>query len=125
MLTIKDTGTYLEINQTIAGLTTVREYTFEYSEVSTVNVDNHFVLKTDSESFSEHFDNITLIDITLGVSSAAGLAAYISSLSNNTINSTVTGEPTGSDVVPNIVSLTQAEYDAGTPVSNTLYIIVV
>jgi hypothetical protein len=41
----------------------------------------------------------------------------------NTINTTVTGEPTGTDLVLNVVSLTQAEYDAGTPVSTTLYII--
>lgn len=33
------------------------------------------------------------------------------------------GEPSGSDQVLNIVSLTQAEYDAGTPVATTLYII--
>lgn len=42
----------------------------------------------------------------------------------NTINSTVTGEPTGSDVILNVVSLTQAEYDAGTPVATTYYVIV-
>ena len=41
----------------------------------------------------------------------------------NNFNSKTTGEPTGSDVMVNIVSLTQAEYDAGTPVSTTLYII--
>jgi len=41
----------------------------------------------------------------------------------NTINSDVVGEPTGSDVVPNIVTLTQAEYDASTPVETTFYII--
>ena len=41
----------------------------------------------------------------------------------NTINSAVAGEPTGSDLVTNVVSLTQAEYDAGTPVSTTLYVI--
>tara|TARA_R110000772_G_scaffold181420_1_gene292726 strand:- start:43 stop:411 length:369 start_codon:yes stop_codon:yes gene_type:complete len=121
MLTITDTGTYLEITQAIAGLSAVREYTFEYSQVSTVNIDNHFLLKTTSESFSEHFDNITLVGITLGDSSAAGLAAHISALS---INSNTFGEPAGSDVVLNRVSLTQAEYDAGTPVSTTLYIIV-
>ena len=33
------------------------------------------------------------------------------------------GEPSGSDSITNIVSLTQAEYDAGTPVATTLYII--
>jgi len=41
----------------------------------------------------------------------------------NTINSEVIGEPTGSDVVLNVVSLTQAEYNAGTPVATTFYVI--
>ena len=41
----------------------------------------------------------------------------------NTIESDVTGEPTGSDQMLNVVSLTQAEYDAGTPIATTLYII--
>jgi hypothetical protein len=41
----------------------------------------------------------------------------------NTIESVTAGEPTGSDQVLNVVSLTQAEYDAGTPVSTTFYII--
>lgn len=39
------------------------------------------------------------------------------------VNSILTGEPTGSDVVLNMVSLTQAEYDAGTPVATTFYLI--
>ena len=41
----------------------------------------------------------------------------------NTIESITTGEPTGSDQVVNVVSLTQAEYDAGTPIATTFYII--
>jgi len=41
----------------------------------------------------------------------------------NTINSTTTSEPTGSDLVYNVVSLTQAEYDAGSPVATTFYVI--
>ena len=41
----------------------------------------------------------------------------------NTIDSIVSGEPTGSDRVINVVSLTQAEYDAGTPIATTFYII--
>ena len=40
-----------------------------------------------------------------------------------TINSVTTGEPTGSDAVLNVVSLTQAEYDAGAKVATTFYII--
>ncbi len=39
------------------------------------------------------------------------------------IDSITNGEPTGSDQVLNVVSLTQAEYDAGTPIATTLYII--
>jgi hypothetical protein len=39
------------------------------------------------------------------------------------INSVVAGEPSGSDVVSNVVSLTQAEYDAGSPVAGTFYVI--
>jgi len=42
----------------------------------------------------------------------------------NTINSKTTSEPTGSDLVYNVVSLTQAEYDAGSPVATTFYLIV-
>jgi hypothetical protein len=41
----------------------------------------------------------------------------------STINSTTAGEPTGSQVVLNIVTLTQAEYDAGIKVANTFYAI--
>lgn len=39
------------------------------------------------------------------------------------LTSSTDGEPTGSGIVRNIVFLTQAEYDAGTPNSTTLYII--
>jgi hypothetical protein len=41
----------------------------------------------------------------------------------NTINSKTISEPTGSDLVYNVVSLTQSEYDAGSPVATTFYII--
>jgi hypothetical protein len=39
------------------------------------------------------------------------------------VGSTLTNEPTGADKVLNIVSLTQAEYDAGTKVATTFYAI--
>ena len=39
----------------------------------------------------------------------------------NTIDSSVTGEPTGSDVVLNVVTLTTAEFTAGTKILTTLY----
>tara|TARA_R110000803_G_scaffold68944_2_gene131058 strand:+ start:112 stop:1836 length:1725 start_codon:yes stop_codon:yes gene_type:complete len=63
--------------------------------------------------------NSTVYDFSVddaGVLGAAGV-------SPTTVNSITTGEPTGSDQVINIVSLTQAEYDAGTPVATTFYII--
>ena len=44
-------------------------------------------------------------------------------VSMGNVKSNATGEPTGSDQVANIVSLTQAEYDAGTPNADTFYII--
>jgi hypothetical protein len=115
MLTITDTGTYLEITQAIAGLSAVREYTFEYSQVSTVTIDNHFLLKTTSEDFSEHFDNITLVGITLGDSSAAGLAAYISALSLN---------PASEDINKTILSLANplgVYYNMASAHSNATY----
>jgi len=43
---------------------------------------------------------------------------------DKTVKSNTVGEPTGSDVVLNVVSLTQAEYDAGTKIATTLYIII-
>ena len=47
----------------------------------------------------------------------------IQTLQNNKVSSNTTGEPTGSGVVPNIVKVTQAEYDAGTPITTTFYVI--
>ena len=37
------------------------------------------------------------------------------------VDSVTTGEPTGSYAIGNIVSLTQAEYDAGTKIATTIY----
>ena len=42
---------------------------------------------------------------------------------DDVVFSKTAAEPTGSDQVFNVVSLTQAEYDAGTPVATTFYII--
>ena len=41
----------------------------------------------------------------------------------NTINTELEDGMTGEDLVLNVLSLTTAEYDAGTPISTTLYII--
>ena len=50
-------------------------------------------------------------------------ALELESRINQKVSSNVAIEPAGSDAITNIVSLTQAEYDAGTPNPNTLYII--
>jgi hypothetical protein len=60
-------------------------------------------------------DGSTSDDVLLGDGTTTSLDDLVS---NDT-----TGEPTGSDSVNKIVSLTQAEYDAGTPVSDTFYLI--
>lgn len=44
-------------------------------------------------------------------------------IEENVVSTITTSEPSGSDKVLNMVSLTQAEYDAGTPVATTFYII--
>tara|TARA_R110000851_G_scaffold268235_1_gene420925 strand:+ start:4638 stop:5300 length:663 start_codon:yes stop_codon:yes gene_type:complete len=66
--------------------------------------------------------NITVGSVTQHQASLSITESQISDLSNY-VESTATGEPTGSDVVNNMVSLTQTEYDAGTPVATTFYVI--
>lgn len=51
-----------------------------------------------------------------------GVAGTMVKAGNFVANST-TGEPAGSSPILNAVSLTQAEYDAGTPLDGTLYMI--
>jgi hypothetical protein len=47
----------------------------------------------------------------------------VSAASLNAVTSVTSGEPSGSDQVINIVSLSQTEYNNGTKVATTLYII--
>lgn len=67
-------------------------------------------------------------DFDLGVSSNSAVTANTAKVGvtveeANTIDSITSGEPIGSDQVVNVVSLTQAEYDAGSPNTTTFYII--
>ena len=62
-------------------------------------------------------------NISLNASNISTNTSDITSLQNNTVSNDVTGEPTGADPVIKAVSLTQAEYDAGTPIATTLYVI--
>jgi len=63
------------------------------------------------------------LKVTYPSADSSKLAGIATGAEVNTIDSAVAGEPSGSDLVLNVVSLTQAEYDAGTPVATTFYII--
>lgn len=83
---------------------------------------DNFILASGSEKTAVSTgDFIAVVDM----SSPSRLVKYaeVDNLPVNGVDSTTTGEPTGADSITNIVSLTQAEYDAGTPVATTLYII--
>ena len=82
---------------------------------------NNFLLASGTQLTSAANDDILAI---VDVNDARNVK-YIEKedLLEDQVTSVITGEPSGSDSVINIVSLTQAEYDAGTPVATTLYII--
>lgn len=83
---------------------------------------DNFILASGSEKTSPATgDYIAVVD--MADLSRPVKYAELGNLPVNGVDSTTTGEPSGSDQVVNIVSLTQAEYDAGTPVATTLYII--
>ena len=90
------------------------------------------LVKGSALTAAEHDANISAIDLntaknTYPSADESKLAGIEAGAEVNTINSTTTGEPSGSDVVLNVVSLTQAEYDAGvtagTVNATTFYII--
>jgi len=66
-------------------------------------------------------------NLGLGTAAITDSTAYATAaqgaLADSSVQSSVSGEPSGSDQVVNVVSLTQAEYDAGTPVATTFYVI--
>lgn len=80
----------------------------------TVNFSNNTIL---GKAGGGDLDALTATEVRTMINVADGAEV-------NTIDSITAGEPTGSDQVLNVVSLTQAEYDAGTPIATTLYIIV-
>ena len=82
------------------------------------NLVNQFT--TDTQGVSGRFTVQTPLDTNTSDAASVG---YVLGKTNNKVSSNTTGEPTGSDVVLNVVSLTQAEYDAGTPIATTFYLI--
>ena len=71
----------------------------------------------------------TFLQENTGFNPASGGSGAVTSVNGQTgavtnlVSNSTVGEPSGSDSILKIVSLTQAEYDAGTPVSTTLYVI--
>jgi len=82
--------------------------------------DNFILASGTALTSADDDDSLAIIDVDAGRQ-----VKYIekSDFLEDQVTSVITGEPTGSDSLINIVSLTQAEYDAGTPVATTLYII--
>ena len=82
------------------------------------NLVNQFT--TDTQGVSGRFTVQTPLDSNTSDAASVG---YVLGKTNDKVSSNTTGEPTGTDVVLNVVSLTQAEYDAGTPIATTFYLI--
>ena len=93
--------------------------------LTTISGSNHSQLTLD-DGTNPH--GTTKSDVGLSnVDNTSDLSKPISTATQSAlddkVNSVTTGEPIGSDQVINVVSLTQAEYDAGTPVATTFYLI--
>ena len=77
------------------------------------------------------FDMDNMVEGTAKILTTAERAAIVANTAKvgvtteeaNTINSEVEAGMTGEDLVLNVLSLTTAEYGAGTPIATTLYII--
>jgi hypothetical protein len=82
---------------------------------------NNFILSSGTQLTSAADDDVLAI-VDVGGSREVKYIEKEDFLEDQ-VTSVITGEPNGSDSIINIVSLTQAEYDAGTPVATTLYII--
>jgi len=63
------------------------------------------------------------VNIDANTAGISANAIEIINLDGSKVSSLTDNEPTGSDVIFNVVSLTQAEYDAGTPIATTFYLI--
>ena len=94
-------------------------------DVTSVNGETGDVI-LDTDDINEGSSNLyyTEARVSNNTSVSANTAKVgVTNEEENTIDSITSGEPTGSDQVINVVSLTQAEYDAGTPIVTTFYII--
>ena len=127
--TISDFDTEVSNNTDVATNTAKVGITSTQASDITTNSSN-ISSNTTSIGYNLTAININTADIAINTAKVTYPSADSTKLSGiatgaevNTINTALAGEPTGSDLVLNAVSLTQAEYDAGTPVATTFYII--
>ena len=83
---------------------------------------------TDVDGDVFDYNNFTNTPTTITTQQSADITTNnaktgVTNEQQNTINSEVEAGMTGEDLVLNVLSLTQSEYDAGTPVATTFYII--
>ena len=82
-------------------------------------------VRSASETVTGISERATVAETLTGTDTSRHVTpAGVKAVADTKVGSLTTGEPSGSDTVTNIVSLTQAEYDAGTPVAGTFYVIV-
>ena len=106
-----------------AGEITANNAKVSYTDASAVSANTSKVGYTEALVSANASVYANTLKNTYPSADATKLAGIEAGADVNTVNSSVTGEPTGSDVILNIVSLTQAEYDAGTKIATTFYII--
>ena len=115
--TLEDVKDYVLTDVPSSGVQTVTG-----ANVDNTDPDNPIINQDDTKA---NQSDLTIVEGQTVILQAENIAQQleINSLQSDKVNSVTTGEPTGSDIVGNIVSLTQAEYDAGTPIATTFYII--
>ena len=130
--TVATSGSYNDLSNQPTTITaqqasdiTANNAKVSYTDAAQVSTNTSDISTIQSEQTTQD-SAIALNTAKVSYTDAALVATHtsdISTLDSDKLDSVTTGEPTGSDVVGNAVSLTQAEYDAGTPIATTFYII--
>lgn len=121
-LLMKATGETL--GDKIAGIFGGSDMSMEFGQDTTGSIGTKIQVRGDSYSVNGgliQFINKSVVTTTINDTDAI---FNVPVTAPNAAYSTTTGEPTGATRVGNTVYLTQAEYDAGTPVADTHYIII-
>jgi len=119
-----DFTTAVGLNTLKTGITTQQatDITTNNAKISDVN----HVATSDTDDLTEGSTNLYYTNTRVSANSDVTTNTAKTGVTNeeeNTINTELEDGMTGEDLVLNVLSLTTAEYDAGTPVSTTFYII--